>query len=202
MKAFAQKYGKEKDEMDKKAVGMGYTGQYRASFPYTALSEGIENIRRTRILMAEDLVRRAGKRLDAMGNIHEFHVFKEYGQIQALVNMALRYQSDNPRVKEVQVQVGRRITNGLKTFNASIDSRKWPDHAGNAPSDAGALAEQALEWFNHTPGWGRPGNPLMGEHGTPLSVVITGPWFIQKRNILGEPDFIWASGFVGGATGE
>ena len=45
MKAFAQKYGSTREEIDQKTDTMGYSGQGRASFPYTSLSEGIENVR-------------------------------------------------------------------------------------------------------------------------------------------------------------
>ena len=59
MKTFAQKYGSTREEIDQKADAMGYSGQNRASFPFTELSEGIENVQKTRTVMDDDLVRRA-----------------------------------------------------------------------------------------------------------------------------------------------
>jgi len=42
MQAFANKYGSTRDENTKKGLeSMGYSGQYRASFPYTELESGI-----------------------------------------------------------------------------------------------------------------------------------------------------------------
>lgn len=189
-KVFAGKYGNTKDEIDKKAATMGYTGQYRASFPYEALSEGIENIKKTRTVMAEDLVKTSNERLANIGKSHDFHVVRQYGEVEAWLDMASRYQPDNPKVKEAQANIDQQIAKGMKEFNERIDSRKLPDHASNAPSNAEELADVALDWFKNDPGWGKRDKNLQAkdkEPRKPLAVIVTGPWSIQKKNILGEP---------------
>jgi hypothetical protein len=58
-----------------------------------------------------------------------------------------------------------------------------PEHASNAPEDADKLAKVALAWFRASADWGkRDKDPRQ-----PLAVVVTGPWSIQKTNLLGEP---------------
>ena len=50
-KAFESKYGNSKDAIDKKANAMGYAGTYyRASYPYTELTAGIENVKKTPVM--------------------------------------------------------------------------------------------------------------------------------------------------------
>jgi hypothetical protein len=71
----------------------------------------------------------------------------------------------------------------MKSFNAEIDKRTWPGHASNAPKDAKALAQAALDWFKNSPDWGkRPQDARK-----PLAVAVKGPWSVQATNILGEP---------------
>jgi hypothetical protein len=183
MDAFAKKYGTTKAEIDKKAGGMGYSGQYRASFPYTELAEGIENVKKTRVVMAEDLVKRATENLNRMQKVHDFFVVEQYGMIKDWFNMASRFDDDNPKVKQAQAGIEQRIAEGMKELNSKIDKRKWPSHASNAPSNAEDLAEVALKWFKNSPDWGkRAKDPRY-----PLNVVVTGPWSVQQKNLLGEP---------------
>ena len=184
MQIFAAKYGATKDEIDAKADAMGYTGTYyRASYPYTALAEGIENVHKTRTVMAEDLVRRINTTLDGISNGSDFNVVERYNNVKNWLNMAVRYQADNPKVKELQGSIDRRIAAGMKAFHARVDGRTWPKHASNAPANANALAKEALRWFRNSPDWGaRPSKVRR-----PLAVVVTGPWSVQKTNLLGEP---------------
>ena len=183
MEAFAAKYGSTREEIDKKAEMMGYSGQYRASFPYTALAEGIENIKKTRVVMAEDLAKKANERLGKIGNVHDFFVAEQFGEVKTWFKMASRYDPENPKVKEALSGIDQQIAQGMKDLHDRIDKRTWPGHASNAPKDAGKLAKTALSWFKASPDWGkRDKDPRQ-----PLAVAVTGPWSIQKKNILGEP---------------
>ena len=101
MKTFAQKYGSTREEIDRKAEAMGYSGQGRASFPYTALSEGIENVQKTRTVMADDLIRRASEMRDQTSKgISDFARPKQYKRIKAWGELAAKLDQDNSRVKE------------------------------------------------------------------------------------------------------
>jgi hypothetical protein len=185
MEAFAAKYGSTREEIDGKADAMGYSGQYRASFPYTELSEGIENVEKTRVLMAEDLVAKAQERLARVqgGEGHDFVVVEQYATVKSWLNMAARYDAENPKVVAAQGGIDEQIAEGMASFNARIDGRTWPGHASNAPKDAKKLAQAALDWFKNSPDWGnRTTDP---RH--PLAVAVTGPWSVQAKNILGEP---------------
>jgi hypothetical protein len=184
MQAFASKYGATKTEIDNKADAMGYTGTYyRASYPYMELKKGIENVAKTRDVMAEDLVRRTKAELDGISKGHDFHVLERYEKVKNWLIMAQRYQSDNPKVMELHSSIDKKIADGMKEFNTRVDGRTWPSHVSNAPSNANRLAEAALNWFKNSPDWGKRSSKV--RH--PLAVTVTGPWSVQKRNLLGEP---------------
>jgi len=184
MITFSSKYGTTKDEIDKKADAMGFVNNYyRASYPYTELAAGIENVEKTRDVMAEDLVRRVKEELDGISKGAELNILDRYQKVKSWTKMAVRYQSDNPKVKELQGSLGQRIDEGMAEFHARVDGRTWPDHASNAPSNADDLAEEALNWFKKSPDWGKRSSDI--RH--PLAVSVTGPWSVQKRNLLGNP---------------
>ncbi|OPX34835.1 hypothetical protein B1H10_02635 [candidate division KSB1 bacterium 4484_188] len=184
MQVFAAKYGSTKAEIDRKADAMGYAGSYyRASYPYTSLTEGIEKVNKTRTVMAEELVRRINTELDGISKGPDFVVVERFQNVKNLLKMAGRYKSDNPKVKELQGNIDQRIAQGMKEFHTRVDARNWPGHASNAPSNANALANVALDWFKNSPDWGKRATKVR----YPLAIVVTGPWSIQKRNLLGNP---------------
>ena len=183
MQDFARKYGSARDEIDKKAESSGYSGRQRASFPYTTLAAGIDNVRKTRTAMAEDLVKRAADQLARIGDTHDFHLAEELEQIKTWFAMAARYQADNPKVKQAQVGMDQQVAQAMKDFNARIDKRTWPGQASTAPSNGKQLSREALDWFKNSPDWGKKA----GTPSIPLDVVVTGPWSVQQKNLLGEP---------------
>ena len=183
MHIFSQKYGTTREEIDKKAESMGYSGNTRASFAYTELKKGIEGIKKTRVVMAEDLIKKLEKEMArAKKGAHDFYVVELYGGVRTWLQMASRYDSENPKVKEAQANLDQRITNGMREFHAKIDKRTWPKHAAKAPQNAKKLAKIALDWFKDDAGWGEQSK----EPRKPLAVVVIGPWSIQAKNILGE----------------
>jgi hypothetical protein len=183
MGAFAKKYGSTREEIDKKAESMGYTGRSRASFAYTEFQKGIGDVKKTRIVMAEDLVKKGNEMLTPGRTGHDFSVVEHYAKVKAWIKMAGRYDPENPKVKEALGSIDARIAEGMKAFHAGIDKRTWPEHAANAPKNAKELAGEALAWFKNNPDWGKRSK----DPRKPLAVVVTGPWSIQKKNILGEP---------------
>jgi hypothetical protein len=184
MIAFSSKYGTTKDEIDKKADAMGFVNNYyRASYPYTELAAGIENVEKTRDVMAEDLVRRVKEELSGISKGAELNILDRYQKVKSWTKMAVRYQADNPKVKELNGSLDQRIEEGMAEFHARVDGRTWPGNASNAPSNADALAEEALNWFKKSPDWGKRSSDV--RH--PLAVSVTGSWSVQKRNLLGNP---------------
>jgi len=184
LQTFAGKYGKTRDEIDKKAGSMGYSEVYhRASYPYTELETGIENIAKTRDAMAEDIVRRTKMELEGISKGADFHVLQRYNKVKNWLKMAVRYQPENAKVKALQGSIDNQIKEGMKEFHARVDSRSWGSHASNAPSNADDLAEESLKWFKNSPDWGKRSSKI--RH--PLAVIVTGPWSVQKKNLLGEP---------------
>jgi hypothetical protein len=185
MKTFAQKYGSTRDEIDEKADAMGYSGQNRASFPFTELSEGIENVQKTRTVMADDLVRRASDMKDQTSKgVGDFARTKQYKRIKEWSQVAAQYDPDNPRVKEFNSGVDAWIAEDMKDLNAKIDKVTWPDHADNAPDDADKLTKIAMEFLQKEENKRVEKN---WEVGKVLAVVVTGPWRVFKKNLLGEP---------------
>lgn len=185
VKAFAAKYGTTEADIDKKADNMGFINNYyRASYPYTELTTGIENIGKTRDVMAEDIVRRTKEELKSISKgSADFHVLERYQKARNWLKMAVRYQPENLKVKELQSTFEKQIKAGMKEFHARVDKRSWAGHASNAPSNADDLAETALDWFKKSPDWGKRSSKV--RH--PLAVIVTGPWSVQKKNLLGEP---------------
>jgi hypothetical protein len=185
MKPFAQKYGSTRGEIDQKAEAMGYSGQGRASFPYTALSEGIENVKKTRTVMADDLIRRASDMRDQTSKgISDFARPKQYKRIKAWGKLAAQLDQDSSRVKEFNSGLDSWIEEDMKALNAKIDKVTWPDHADNAPDGADKLSEIAVEFLQKEENKRAEKNIEVGKV---LAVVVTGPWLVFKKNLLGEP---------------
>jgi hypothetical protein len=185
MKTFAQKYGSTREEIDQKADAMGYSGQNRASFPFTELSEGIENVQKTRTAMADDLVRRASDMKDQTSKgVGDFARTKQYKRIKEWSQLAAQYDPDNPRVKEFNSGLDAWIAEDMKDLNAKIDKVTWPDHADNAPDNANQLTKIAMEFLQKEENKRVEKN---WEVGKVLAVVVTGPWRVFKKNLLGEP---------------
>lgn len=184
--AFAAKYGSTKEEIDKKADSMGFTrGTYSASFPYTAITEGIENVAKTRTVMADDLVRKAKDMIDnAKGHIHDFGRIGNQERIKAYGALAERFDAESPRVKEFLSGLDAWVKKDTDALNAKIDKATWPGQAASAPADAEALTKTARDFLqkeaDKAAAKGKEGRKV-------LAVAITGSWRVFKKNLLGEP---------------
>ncbi len=187
MAAFGEKYGTTEDEIDEKADAMGYVNNYyRASFFYIQLAQGMENVQKTRIVMADDLIRRAGEmKTRTSKGIHDFARLKQHARIIAWGEMAARFDPENPRVKEFNDGVKAWVAADTKALNTKIDKAGFPKTSGDAPKDAAKLAKEAKVFLQ------KEEDQLAAEKGKEvgqvLAVVVTGPWRVFKKNILGEP---------------
>lgn len=185
MDAFARKYGTTKDEIDKKADAMGYSGQNRASFPYRELAAGIENIQKTREAMAADLIRKATEMRDQTATgVHGFYRLEQYSRLKEWGREASKFDPDNPQVKDYNVGIEGWIEEDMKAFNAQIDKVAWPGHAPDAPDEVKNLASVAMKFLQQEEdkraAQGKPSSKI-------LAVAVKGPWRVFKTNILGEP---------------
>jgi hypothetical protein len=185
LEAFGAKYGTTAQEIDAKADSMGYTGNYRASFAYTALGEGIHNIGKTRTVMADDLIRRARDMQErTSAGIHDFARKQQHERIKAWAQLATRYDAQNPRVQEFNSGLEAWIAADMQALETKIDKAVLPQQPGDAPADAAELARAAKEFLQKE----EDRRAAAGkEYGQIARVVVTGPWRIFKKNILGEP---------------
>ena len=187
MQAFGEKYGTTRDEIDRKADQMGYENTYyRASFAYTELSKGIENIEKTRTVMADDLVRRAEEmKTRTSKGIHDFARLKQHARIKAWGAMAARFDPDSPRVKAFNQGIDAWVVADAEALNAKIDRATFPKQVQDAPKDAQKLAKAAKAFLQ------KEEDKLAAEKEKEVSrvlrVVVTGPWRVFKKNLLGEP---------------
>ena len=177
---FSEKYGSTREEVTKK------TDDSSAGWNFENLKKGIENVDKTKTAMAEDLADKAQQKIGSLNSMHDFYRIKQHGIIEEWVATAEKFDTQNEKVKQVKENIKPQLAADLKKFREKIAEKKWPENASNAPSDAKKLAKAALDWFKNSPDWGK-----RAENGKEayeiIDVVITGPWSIQKRNILGEP---------------
>jgi hypothetical protein len=187
MAAFGKKYGTTRDEIDKKADAMGYVNtSYRASFAYSELEKGIANVAKTRTVMADDLVRKAEEmKTRTSKGIHDFARLDQHDRIKAWGQMAARYDADNPRVKAFNDEIDAWVEADAKALDAKIDKATFPKQSSDAPKDTKKLVKEAIAFLQ------KEDDKLAAEKGKEVSkvlaVVVTGPWRVFKKNILGEP---------------
>jgi len=186
LKIFGEKYGITKDEIDKKAEAMGYSDPYyRASFAYTEITKGIENVKKTRSVMADDLIRGAKDMKDrASKGIHDFARLKQHTKLVTWGQIAAKFDQNNPRVKEFNTKLDAWIAKDLKAFNAKVDKATFPKQASNAPGDAKKLAKAAKQFLQKEEDALAAKGKVAGKV---VAVVVTGPWRIFKKNLLKEP---------------
>ena len=182
--SFAGKYGSTQEEIDKKASAMGYVGEYySASYHYLELLTGLDKIGSTRTVMAEDLARKANEMTRSSDKTHNFFQLEQYEKAREYLDLAQQFDRNNSLVQNMATTIDQSIADGMEQFSAKIDKQTWPQQAFDAPGDAKKLAKTAKEWFEKSPDWGsREQNPY-----TILAVVVSGPWSIQKKNLLDEP---------------
>ena len=182
---FSAKYGSTADQIDEKAKGMGYSGNYRASYAFTELTNGLKNVAKTRTVMADDLIRKADEMKGrSQKGLHDFFRVKNYAKLKEWAASAARLDKNNPRVTAFQAGLDGWIKQDMADLTAKIDKATWPSQAANAPSDAAKLTAVGKEYMQQESdkyaAKGKEPKKIIG-------LVITGPWRVFKKNILGEP---------------
>lgn len=174
---FRAKYGTTEEEIRAATSDMAAVRAARN------MAEGIENVAKTRRAMADDMATKITQRLAGLERAHDFSRRERHDELREWLVVAQAYDPDAQGVKELTESLEQQLAQDAEKMQKKIASRTWPEHAANAPENAGELSQNAYEWFVNDPGWGR--NPT--HQYTVLAVAITGPWSIQARNLLGEP---------------
>ena len=181
--AFTAKYGDSEQAIDEKTKSMGYSGQ-RASYFYTSLKDGLAKVAKTREVMADDLIRKAKEMQETSGRgIHDFFRLKNQAKIREYAQLAAQFQAENPRVKEFMGGLEEWMKKDAEALQAKIGKAAWPKQAADAPGDAGKLAKAALEFLQQA---AEKETAKGKEPRRVVAVVVSGPWRIFKKNILGE----------------
>ena len=181
--SFSAKYGATEQAIDEKTKSMGYSGQ-RAGFFYTSLKDGLAKVAKTREVMADDLIRKARQMQETSAKgIHDFYRLKNQAKIRQYAELASRFQAENPRVKEFQGGLEEWIKKDSEVLQGKIAEASWPKQAADAPQDAAKLAEAALAFLRKE---AQKETAKGKEPRRVVNVVVTGPWKIFKKNILGE----------------
>jgi hypothetical protein len=182
---FAKKYGDTAAAIDAKADSLGYRGDYSASYPYTHLRDGIANVAKTRVVMADDLVRKARKMMrDDHHRLHAFARLNNRAKIKAWTAAARRFDQGNPRVKAFQKELEVWLKKDLAELNAKADKATWSPSVSGALSDAPQLAAACKAYLQKE----SDRDAAQGEEPRRIiAVSVIGPWRIYKKNLLGEP---------------
>lgn len=183
--AFESKYGATRDEINNNADKAGYSGVTGAADGWSMLTRKIQEISPTRLKIADDLISRMESQLTNLKNISDFHRLKQHAVMREWLEMAVRYSSDSPKVKEMGGSLESRLKADKDEFTAVIERRTWP---GNS---TGPIAEAALTYFDRSKEWFK--TPHAGKV---LGVAIHGDWSVQERDILGNPNMYGIPVFV------
>lgn len=116
--------------------------------------------------------------------ISDFARPKQYKRIKAWGELAAQLDQDNARVKAFNSGLDSWIKEDMKALNDKIDKVAWPGHADRAPDNADKLSRIAVEFLQKEE---NKRSEKKIEVGRVLAVVITGPWRVFKKNVLGEP---------------
>lgn len=178
--SFSEKYGETRDEVTEN------TDDSQAGWDFEKLKKGVENVAKTRVAMAEDLAEKITQKCERLPSLHDFYRIKEHGAVKEWLAAAEKYAPDNEKVVALKESLEKTLSEDLAKLKEKIAEQKWPEHAANAPKDARKLAKAAMEWFKSAPGWGTQEKEDKEPYEI-LGVAITGPWSVQKQNVLGEP---------------
>ncbi len=179
LESFSEKYGSTRDEVTES------TDDSQAGWDFDNFKKGVENVDKTRIAMAEDMVKKVVQKCEGLTSLHDFYRIEQHDLIKEWSATAEKFAADNEKVIEVKASLEKTLADDVVKLREKIAAKKWPEHAANAPKDAKKLAKAALEWFKNAPGWGTKEKEK--EPYDILAVSITGPWSVQEKNILGEP---------------
>ncbi|HRR32291.1 MAG TPA: hypothetical protein P5557_13460, partial [Candidatus Sumerlaeia bacterium] len=151
---FTSKYGATKDEVEANMDKLNYSGNRQPGWLIQNLKEGLENVAKTRVVMAEDLVSRLDQQVERLSSNHDFFRIQRHHESRQWLAMAEKFDPENPKVKEAGASLENKLAEDMKKFKEKIADKKWP---GNS---SGGDAKAALQFFEESPDWGkRPTEP-------------------------------------------
>ena len=177
---FSEKYGETRDEVTEK------TDDSSVGWNFENFKKGLENIAKTKSAMAEDIVTKARQKIGSLESKHDFFRTKQHAEIKEWVVTAEKFDPENEKVKQAKESLDKELDADLKKLLKKVKDQKWTDNDPDAPSNAKKLAKVAKDWFKNSSDWGKRGQQGKESYEI-LDVVVTGPWSVQKKNILGEP---------------
>ena len=175
--AFAAKYGTTGPQVEKS------TGDGQAVYPFKGIRDGIENVAKTREVMATDLVENAQDRIANLPNLHDLYRMNGHDTARGYLKLAQAFSPNNPDVVALADTIEKSLNADLKDYVAQIDDKEWPG------SSSGKVAKEGMSFFEKDIGWGgRANNPHVEdkEPRRPIGIVITGDWSVQKKDIDGR----------------
>ncbi len=186
---FAKKYGKTEREVENSLDQAGFSGKTNPKYLFAEIQTLFDRLPVTRKKTADFIVQsKVDEKLEParIDSVHDFHKMKYLGgDFEKLLQMALKIDPDNESAKASLLTLDKRIAEAKERFMKKVDKVTWPDHASSAPKDSGKLAKVAREFLEEL----EKNNTRKKDTETRkvIAVVVTGPWSVQKRNILGEP---------------
>jgi hypothetical protein len=179
MEAFAAKYGASESAIDQQVQALGYAGNWRAGAAYAGIAEGIANVARTRVVVCEELVERAGESLSRLPKMHDFFREQGHAAIRELVEVAALYDPENARMSEFRAGLAGLLADDAAAFARKIDAREWKATRKGSEKEAKA----AEHYLKGSEDWARRAKDPY----TVLGVSITGDWSVQETDLLGRP---------------
>lgn len=189
---FERELGTDKDAIDAKAEADGYDDPYyRASWAWEKMREGIQQVARTRTVMAEDLLGWADRTKDQVKTFtSDFSRVERYEAVKTWLELAVRFDATNARARKDLDGFKAWRDADWKEFSKAIDARVFPGPRQGAPGNAAALAKAGQSWFEESLEWGRSHESPTRKDKDPqhiVTVVVMGPWSVQATNIAGQP---------------
>jgi len=176
--AFAAKYGSTRHDVEEK------TGDPQAGYPFEGIRNGIANVAKTRVVMAEDLAQRAHDTINGLPSLHDLYRMNGHDNARGFLKLAEKFSPGNTTVNTLAATIDQTLKADLEAYVKKIEDKPWP---GTTKSKE---AEAAMKFFEEDSGWGnRDQNPRVEDKAPrhPLGIAITGKWSVQARNLNGDP---------------
>jgi hypothetical protein len=195
VEAFAKKYGRIRDDIDRKMEQLRDPKNRRPSPPagecFEDLSNGLTNLDEAPRLEAKRILTDVIRNLDLVESfIADTERDRRYGLIDAKLRLGLKFNPADQEIKDWILRIAALRLKSKADIETAMDSAQFPApfSAFSGPGNAVELAAACVRYFNES-------DPSQ----TTVKVHIAGNWVVAKRNIFGEPIQwglpIWAVGY-------
>ncbi|MBN2000433.1 hypothetical protein JW935_22980, partial [candidate division KSB1 bacterium] len=203
VQAFSQKYGTDKDAIDKKmqeltpkdpSKGMYDEVNQRpsqsAGHCFTELVNGLTNLEEAPKIEAKHILTRALQFLEGVDSITDTARDRRYAQVEEKIQLGLKFNPNDSELKEWAVKIKQLRQKSQQDVAKALEEARFPGHYTNfaGPGNVNQLAESCIKYFNNE-------DPSQ----TTVRVSVAGNWVVAKRNIFDQPIQwglpIWAVGY-------